>query len=303
MMTIFDAIVIGGSFAGLSAAIHIARGGRTVCVIDSGLPRNRFAEESHGFFAQDGAPPGAMIAAAKAQVSAYPTVSTLAGEAIDAFATGRGFAVMLADGTELQAARLVLAFGIVDQLPDIPGLVQRWGRTALHCPYCHGYEFSGRRLGVLRTGPMSAHQAQLIAEWGPTTYFLNGGEMPDAELLDQLHQRKVVIQPEPVSALLGEGTSLSAIALADGQEIALDALYLAPTTRLASPIAEKLGCALREGPLGPIIVTDDTRITSVPGVYAAGDIARAPHNATWAAADGVTAGTSLHQSLIFASAA
>ncbi|WP_102958907.1 NAD(P)/FAD-dependent oxidoreductase [Mangrovicella endophytica] len=295
-----DAIIIGGSFAGLSAAIYIARGRRSVCVIDGGRPRNRFAAASHGFFGQDGQAPLEMIAAARAQLQLYPSVRMVDGEAAAAHALdGGGFDVTLADGTRLTARKLVLAFGISDVLPEVPGLAERWGKSVLHCPYCHGYEFAGRRLGVLQTMPMSAHQAQLIAEWGPTTLFLNGGDRPDAETLAVLTARGIAVEPAPVVILDGKGDSLSCLRLADGRTIPTEALYVAVPTRLNSPIAEQLGCALDDGPLGPVIRTDASRLTSVPGVYAAGDIARVPHSATFAAADGVCAGTSLHQSLVF----
>ena len=294
-----DAIVIGGSYAGLSAAIHIARARRSVCVIDAGRPRNRFADASHGFFGHDGAEPLAMIAAARTQIDRYPGATTIMGTASDAHVVDGGFAVTLADGATLRSAKLVLAFGITDVLPDVPGLAERWGRTVLHCPYCHGFEHGGGRLGVLWTAPLSVHQAALIADWGSTTLYLNGGDMPDAVARTLLDRRGVTIEPAPVRALQGDDGTLSSLALDDGREVAIDALFLAPRSRLNSSIAERLGCALDTGPFGPVIRTDASKLTSVPGVYAAGDIARAPHNATWAAADGVTAGISLHQSLFF----
>lgn len=297
--TVLDAVVIGGSFAGLSAAIQIARARRTVCVVDAGRPRNRFAEASHGFFGQDGSAPQAMIATAREQVARYPTARTIAGEVSAARAVGDGFEVRLADGERLTAARLVLAFGISDILPPVAGLAERWGRSVLHCPYCHGFEFAGGRLGVLQSTPMSAHQAMLVAEWGPTTLYLNGGEAPDAETLAKLARRGVTVEPARVMALEGEKGGLSALRLEGGRAAAIDALYVAPQSRFNSPIAGELGCAMDESPLGPVIRTDDRKRTTVPGVYAAGDIARAPHNASWAAADGVTAGVFLHQSLVF----
>jgi len=298
-----DAIVIGGSFAGLSAAIHIARARRSVCVIDAGSPRNRFADASHGFFGQDGSEPRAMIAGARAQLQRYPTVRTVPGEAVAASAVADGFEVMLASGEQLTAAKLVLAFGISDVLPEMPGLAERWGKSVLHCPYCHGFEFSGQPLGVLQTMPMSAHQALLIADWGPTTLYLNGGDAPDADMQAKLARRGVMIEPAPILALQGDDVSLSSLLLSDEREALIAALYLAPGSRLNSPIAERLGCAIDEGPFGPIIRTDAAKLTTVPGVYAAGDAARAPHNATWAASDGVTAGISLHQALVFAALA
>ena len=294
-----DAIIIGGSFAGLSAATYIARARRSVFIVDTGSPRNRFAAHSHGFFAQDGSAPGAMLATARSQVAAYPTASFIEGEATSAAREPGGFSVKLATGDVLESARLVLAYGISDELPAIPGLAERWGSSVLHCPYCHGYEFSGQRLGVLNVSPMSLHQALLIAEWGPTTFYLHGASEPDAASLAQLQKRGVAIEPATVRALHGDGAQLSAIELIDGRTSGLDALYLGPRTRLNSEIAQQLGCELDEGPFGPIIRTDGTKLTTVSGVYAAGDITRSAHNVTWASADGVMAGMAVHRSLVF----
>ncbi|MCF3947656.1 NAD(P)/FAD-dependent oxidoreductase [Acidiphilium sp. AL] len=294
-----DAIIIGGSFAGLSAAMYIARARRSVCVIDTGSPRNRFAAHSHGFFAQDGSAPGTMLATARSQVAAYPTTTFVGGEAISAAKTPDGFSVELAAGHKLESSRLVLAFGIRDELPAIPGLAERWGSSVLHCPYCHGYEFGGQRLGVLNVSPMSAHQAMLVAEWGPTTLYLNGAADPDDESLVQLRTRGVAIEPASVCGLHGDGSQLSAIELGDGRMSGVDALFIGTRTRFNSDIARQLGCATDESPFGPIIRTDAAKLTTVPGVYAAGDITRGAHNVTWASADGVTVGMAVHRSLIF----
>ena len=294
-----DAIVIGGSFAGLSAAIHIARARRSVCVIDAGNPRNRFAAESHGFFGHDGHDPRVIINSARTQLQHYPSVQMIAGEADGARPVPGGFEVAVSNCKTLTASKLVLAFGVSDVLPDVPGLAERWGKSVLHCPYCHGFEFAGKRQGVLYSAPMSAHQAQLIADWGPTTLYLNGNEMPDEEIQAKLAKREVLIEAARIDALKGDSGGLSALLLSDGREALIDALYLVPNSRLNSHIAEQLGCALDEGPLGTMIRTDEKKQTTVAGVYAAGDIARAPHNASWAAADGVTAGVFLPQSLVF----
>ena len=294
-----DAIIIGGSFAGLSAALYIARARRSVCVVDTGVPRNRFAEHSHGLFGHDGSAPHTMLATARSQVAAYPTVTFIDDEAKTATKTPDGFSVKLATGDVLESVRLVLAFGISDELPGIPGLAERWGSSVLHCPYCHGYELSGQRLGVLHVSPRSIHQAMLIAEWGPTTLYLNGGPEPDDTSLAELTKRGVAIEPAPVTALHGENSRLSSIELADGRLSPADALYLGPRTRLNSEIAEQLGCELDDGQFGPIVRTDVEKMTTVPRVYAAGDITRGAHTVTWAAADGVTAGLAVHRSLIF----
>lgn len=297
-----DAIVIGGSFAGLSAAMYIARARRSVAIIDAGLPRNRFAAHSHGFFGHDGSAPADMLEHARAQVLAYPTSSLIVGEARSAQAVGAGFSVTLASGEVLTADRLVLAFGLSDELPKVPGLAERWGNSVIICPYCHGFEVSGRRLGVLAMTPMSAHQAMLVAEWGPVTYFSNGFE-PDAVTREELVRRGVSIEATPVVALSGPAPELSAVELADGRHIGIDALFIGPQSRLNSDIADQLGCAFEDAPFGRIIRTDALKQTSVAGVFAAGDIARPMHSVSFAVADGVLAGTALHRSLVFPIAA
>ncbi len=146
---------------------------------------------------------------------------------------------------------------------------------------------------------MSLHQALLIAEWGPTTLYLNGALAPDAAAPTQLRQRGIAVEPAAVIALHGAGPRLSAIELADGRTSEADALYLGPWTRLNSAIAEHLGCAMEGGPFGLIIRTDAQKMTTVPGVYAARGITRGAHNVTWACADGVMAAMAVHRSLIF----
>lgn len=293
----YDAIVVGGSFAGLSAAMQLARARRRVLVIDAGLPRNRFAEASHGFFGQDGKPPYDILREAARQLSAYPTVRIVRGEATGASPVDGGFSLVLDDGREEQAARLVLATGVRDELPPIPGLQERWGRTVLHCPYCHGYEVAGRALGVLANGPLSVHQAVLLPDWGPTTFFTQGVFELDAEQAEQLTGRGVRVERTSVVELLGEAPDLEAVRLADGRVLSLQALFTAPKVHMASPLAAALGCAFEEGPLGPYIRVDDRKQTTVTGVYAAGDAAAPTHNATLASAGGVLAGVGAHQSL------
>ena len=298
-----DLIVVGGSYAGLSAATYVARARRSVAVIDTGRPRNRFAGHSHGFFAQDGAEPGAILDTARAQAGAYPTVSFVSGEAVEARRVDGGFAVTLADGATLTGSRLVLAFGITDDLPAIPGLAERWGASVLHCPYCHGFEVAGRKLGVLATMPMSSHQAMLIPEWGRTTFFLNGQPLPDTATLAELERRGVTIETTPVVELAGPGRDLCEVRLADGRKAGIDALFLGPRSRMNSPIADQLGCAFDEVPFGRIVKVDAMKETSVPNVFAAGDITRGAHSIAFAVADGVMAGVSAHRSLVFPAAA
>jgi thioredoxin reductase len=296
-----DVIVVGGSFAGLSAAMQLARARRRVLVVDAGSPRNRFAHASHGFLGQDGRAPAEILETARAQVLAYPTVAVRRDDATTAHRADDGaFEVALASGDTVRARRLVLATGIVDDLPDLPGLHERWGRTALHCPYCHGYEVADGQLGVLAVGEGSLHQALLLPDWSDrVTLFTNGAVEPTEEQRATLDRRGVRVDARRVVALEGNAPALAGLRLDDGALVQLDALFTGARLRMASPLAEQLGCAFDESPYGPMIRTDDRKQTTVAGVFAAGDAARFPHNATWASADGVTAGTAAHQSLVF----
>ncbi|AGU47235.1 putative pyridine nucleotide-disulfide oxidoreductase [Variovorax paradoxus B4] len=298
----YDALVVGGSFAGLSAALQLARARKTVCIVDAGAPRNRFAAASHGFFGQDGTPPLKMIADARAKVLAYPNASFVEGRVAQAHADGAGgFAVSLeGGGAPLSGSRIVLAFGVEDGFPEIEGVRERWGRSVLHCPYCHGYEVGGRRLGILIERPHAPDHAILFAEWGSATLFLNGNNTVDEETRARLQARGVAIEPGRIAALEGPSPAeLSGVRLADGRRVPLDAMFLVPRTRLASPLAEQLGCVIDEGGFGPLIRTDAMKMTTVPGVFAAGDAAMMFHNATLASADGVMAGISLHRASVF----
>ena len=302
MQHVYDALVVGGSWAGLSAAMQLARARRRVLVVDAGRPRNRFAHTSHGFLGQDGRTPAAILETARAQVLAYPTAELLHDQAARAEPGDGAFEVALASGATLRARRLVLATGIVDELPDVPGLRERWGTSVLHCPYCHGFEVADGRLGVLAVGEQSVHQALLLPDWSAdVTLFTNGAFEPTAAQLATLAGRGVRVEPRRVVELVGDGAALAGVRLADGGGVVgLDALFTASRTRMASPLAEQLGCAFDDGPFGPVIRTDARKETTVTGVYAAGDAARVPHNATWASADGVTAGVYAHQSLALA---
>jgi len=295
-----EVIVIGGSFAGLSAAMQLARARRRVLVIDAGRPRNRFAAHAHGFFGQDGKPPAQIVDEAATQLAAYPTVKRIAGDVRTAERDADDrFHVTLADGSRASADRLILATGIRDALPALPGLAERWGVSVLHCPYCHGYEVSGQRLGVLATHPLSVHQAILIPDWGPTTWFTQGVVEANPEEAALLDARGVRIEPSPVVEILGDAPRIDALRLADGQVVPIDALFIGAHTAMASDLAQQLGCAFDDGPLGPVVRVDALKQTSVDGVFAAGDASTPMSNATFASASGVMAGVGAHRSLIF----
>ncbi|HWT58674.1 MAG TPA: NAD(P)/FAD-dependent oxidoreductase [Rhizobium sp.] len=294
----FEAIVIGGNFAGLSAAMQLTRARRRVLLVDAGAPRNRFSQASHGFLGQDGQTPAAIMREGKRQLSLYPNITIRTGKVVQAQCDGDEFVINVEGGGEEKAARLVLATGVNDTLPEISGLRERWGRSALHCPYCHGYEVSGGKLGVLANHPHSAHSAMLIPDWGATTFFTQAQFEPDEEQLVRLSARGVRIERSPIVELLGDNPGLDAVRLADGRVLPLDAVFVAPKTAMASPLAEQLGCVFDDGPFGPVIRNGDNKETTVRGVFAAGDAASAMHNATLASASGVLAGVHCHQSLV-----
>ena len=222
----------------------------------------------------------------------------LEGEAQAAHKLEAGFTVTLGNGREMKAACLVLATGLRDELLPIPGLQERWGVTVLHCPYCHGYEVSGEALGVLAAHPMAVHQAMMIPDWGPTVYFSQGAFEPDGKQAAQLAMRGVQIERTPVAELLGEAPELEAVRLIDGRTLPMKAIFTQPKTHMASPLAEQLGCAFEEGPAGAYLRVDDWQQTTVPGVYAAGDMANPMPNASVASSSGVMAGVGAHQSLM-----
>lgn len=294
----YDAVIVGGSFAGLSAGLQLARARRSILVIDEGRRRNRFSSHSHGFLGQDGREPAAIVAEAKAQLLAYPTVAWQDARASDAKIEGNGFSITDSGGDQHRARRLLLATGVRDELPAIPGLQERWGKSVLHCPYCDGYELGGGKLGVLASGSFSALKAALVADWGEVTLFLNGEAEPDAEATALLERRGVAIERAPIVAAEGEGTAMAGLRLADGRLAPIKALFVAAGICPASPLAEELGCAFDNGPFGPLLRVDGMKQTSVTGVYAAGDAATGRHSVALAVADGVLAGTGLHMSLL-----
>lgn len=290
-----DAIVIGGSYAGLSAALQLARARRRVLVIDAGVRRNRFASASHGFLGQDGREPGAIAAVGKAQLLAYPNVRWLDATVSQAEPQGEGFHVSTAEGRTEQARKLVIATGVVDELPAIEGLAQRWGQSVFHCPYCHGYELDNGRIGVLSSSALSMHHALMLPDWGPTTLFLNDAFTPDDEQRAALAARGVAVEPGLIARLVDTAT----VELRDGRRFAMDGLFTMSRTLLASPVAGQLGCALEEGPMGAFIRTDAMQATSVPGVFACGDAARAAGNVAISVGAGAMAGAAAHRSLMF----
>lgn len=291
----YDVMIVGGSYAGISAGLQLARARRKVLVIDAGQRRNRFAHRTHGFVGQDGRAPGAVANEAKAQLLAYPTVTWVSQAAIDAARHGEGLVVTTAQGQRYLGRRLVLATGVVDELPNIPGLAQRWGVGVFHCPYCHGYELGGQPVGVVAVTPLALHQALMLPDWGPTTLFLNGAFEPDAEQSQRLAQRGVTLERESVASISGGAD----VTLASGRVVPLAGLFTQPRTRMASPLPAQLGCVFEQGPMGAFIKVDAMGKTSEPGVFACGDAAVAAGNVAIAVGEGARTGGAAHYSLMF----
>jgi thioredoxin reductase len=292
-----DVIVIGGSYSGMAAALQLLRARRRVLIVDAGKRRNRMAAHSHGFLAQDGADPAEIAGAARAQLAAYPTLTWREGEAVQALGERDDFTVRMRDGSDHHARRLLLATGVSDELPAVEGLAERWGTAVFHCPYCHGYELGQGRIGVIAVTPMSIHQAQLLPEWGPTTFFLNGAIELDDQITRDLVARGVTIEATPIARLDGHAD----VVLADGRRLGFAGLFTAPRNAPSTPLAECLGCALVDTPMGTQLQTDDTKETTVSGVFACGDVARMPHSVSLAVGDGAWAGAQLHRSLVWPS--
>jgi len=291
-----DVIIVGGSYAGIAAGLILARARRPVTIIDSGLPRNRAASHSHGVLGQDGISGAELLKNARQQLLDYPTVRWLQGEVVHAQSTAEGVHVRTADGQVLAARKLLLATGIADQLPELPGLAERWGSTVLHCPYCHGYEVGGGAIGLLGGHPMSAAKATLFADWGNVTFFSQGLPISDEEQA-AMQQRGVQIETTPVVGVQGEQPTWLEVELADGRRIAQRALFVPAMQQMATPLVQQLGCALVESPLGVLVEVDTMKQTSVANVYAAGD-ATTVGNITLAMAEGVRAGIGVHHALV-----
>lgn len=290
-----DVIIIGGSYAGMAAALQLVRARRNVLVIDAGKRRNRTAIHSYGFLTQDGTDPAVMARTARTQLEAYPTLTWVDDLAVHASGTRDAFTIGTAGAGEYQARRLLLATGVSDTLPEVGGLAERWGRSVFHCPYCHGYELDQGRIGVIAASAMSVHQAQLLPEWGTVTFLLNDAlELEDSASRD-LQARGVTIERTPIAGIEGHAE----VVLVDGKRLPFAGLFTTPGNAPSTPLAGAMGCALMETPMGTQIQTSEAKETSIAGVFACGDVARMPHTVSLAVADGAWAGAQIHRSLVW----
>jgi thioredoxin reductase len=299
-----DVLIVGGGPAGLNAALTLGRARRRVLLVDGGQPRNARAQAVHGFLSRDGTPPAELRRIGRDQLAAYPTVEVRETEVTDVRpigGPGGGFGVTLADRSVTRARRLLLATGLADQLPAIDGLAELWGTSVLHCPYCHGWEVCDQALAALGSDPRAVQLAAHLRRFSPDVALLTNGTPLDPASRHLLAGLDVTVREEPIRRLDGDDGRLRRIAFAAGPPLDRQALFVRAPYRQRSDLPARLGVALLED--GTVAI-DDLGRTSVPGVYAAGDLARRPSlpfataQVVMAAAAGATAAVAIDQGLL-----
>ena len=291
-----EVVIVGGSYAGLSAAMSLGRAMRQVVVIDSEQPCNRQTPHAHNLITHDGATPGHIRAVAKEQVMAYSTVQFLADTVTNITGTNNGFVVKIAEGRTIQARKILLAAGVRDLLPPIEGLAACWGISAIHCPYCHGYEYRHQPTGILINGPMALDFGRLIRNWTKElTIFTNGAPNFETEHRRQLEALGINIESREIQALEHTNGVLEQVRFADGSQQALLVLYARVPFEQHFALPAGLPCQLTETGL---IQADEFRRTSVPGVYAAGDNSTMMRSVASAIAMGSAAGAFINHALV-----
>jgi thioredoxin reductase len=295
----YDVVVIGGGAAGLAGALALARARRSVLVVDAGAPRNAPAGHVHNYLAREGTPPGELLAIGRAEVTGYGAevvTDTVTGLRA---ADGGGFEVRLT-GQVVGARRLLVATGLVDELPPVPGLAERWGSTVLHCPYCHGWEVRDQAIGILGTGPLAVHGALLWRQWSPdVTLFQHTGPEPTAPERERLDARGIPVVTGPVAGVEGGAD----VRLADGRLVPRQALVVAPAFAARTDLLAPLGLApvpmeLNGTVFGTHLAVGPTGETAVPGVYAAGNVTDPRGQVISSAAAGLLAGAAINGDLI-----
>jgi thioredoxin reductase len=299
LMDGYDVVVIGGGPAGLNGALMLARSRRSVAVIDAGAPRNRPAEGVHGLLGHDGIAPAELIERGRGEVRRYGG-HVVTGEVIRAVRDGDGFIVALADGRSVRARRLLVTTGLVDELPDVPGVRERWGRDVVHCAYCHGWEVRDRAIGVLASGPMSAHQALLFRQLSDDVMYFSHTMPPNKEQAEELASRDIrVIDGEVASLEVVEGR-LTGVRMHDGTVVGREALVVSPRMVARAGFLSDLGLRPTEHPsgLGEHISVDPTGRTELPGVWAAGNVADLAAQVGASAAGGAFAAAQVNADLV-----
>ncbi|WP_149359362.1 NAD(P)/FAD-dependent oxidoreductase [Lolliginicoccus suaedae] len=296
-MSTYDVAIIGGGPAGLAAAVALGRSLRSVIVIDGGEPRNALAGGAHNVLGQEGIAPRDLLRQGRSEARGYGAVIVDATVERARPAGARGFVLGLDDGTEASARRVLIATGIIDELPEVPGLRAHWGSRLLHCPYCHGWEARGQAIGVLATGPMALHQALLFRQLSDSvTVFVHGREEFDAAEREQLDALGIPVVPGPVLEVRG-GRPLRVL-LAGGSSHDVDYLAVAPRFLARTGVYEQLGGAASEHPMGSFIETDAMGRTAVEGVWAAGNVRDFKSMVTASAGDGVAVAAGINADLV-----
>ncbi|BCW65521.1 thioredoxin reductase [Arthrobacter sp. NicSoilB4] len=298
--TRYDVVIVGGGAAGLSAATTLGRALRSVLVIDSGTPRNAPAAGVHGYLSRDGMNPRELLSIGRSEVRSYGG-TVIDGDAVSARRTHDGFEVVLGDARRFSGRRLLVTTGLTDGLPPIDGLREQWGKGVVHCPYCHGWEIRGQRIGVLGTGPLSVHQALLFRQWSQdVTLFLNDSVEPTDEEWDKLAARSITVVDGAVASVDAVDGVLTGLTLRQGTSFDVEALAVGTRMEARSELLESLGLTSQVHPsgAGDFIETDAMGATAVPGVYAAGNVSNLMAQVITAAAEGVMAGARINADLI-----
>lgn len=294
-----DVIIIGGSFAGLAAALQLGRARRNVTVLDTGLPRNRNARHSHGLLGHDHKPPLDILAEARRQLARYPTIRLVSARADSVSGAIDHFSVLTGDGESLGARRLILSYGVADQMPDVPGFAESWGTSVVPCPYCDGFEVAGRHWGFVWSGPQSHNQARLFQHWtDKLTVFADGRDIaPDVQA--DLARRNIPVVDGRIIEIAHHKGRITTVNLDTRRNVAVDVLFANPRNKPSATLHESLGLATVDTPVGIALTVDERRQTSMPGIYAAGDLAT-PFlpSVTVASSQGAMAGIFAQQSMV-----
>ncbi len=292
----FDVIIIGGSYAGLSAGMALGRALRKVLIIDSGKPCNRQTPHSHNFITQDGETPKAIWEKARAQVEKYDTIKFHSGLATTGTKTESGFSIRTESGDSFHANKLILAGGITDQMPDIAGFAECWGISIIHCPYCHGYEVRNETTGILSNGDMAFEFSKLINHWTKDLALLtNGPATLTPEQKQKLESHHIALVEKEIDAIEHQHGYIAHVVFKDGSKQALKALYAKIPFMQHSEIPAQLGCELTEH---GFIKTDAFQKTTVPGIYACGDNCTMMRSVSNAVATGTMAGAMLNKEMV-----
>lgn len=293
----YDVIIVGGSAAGLSAALVLGRFRRRVLICDHQKPRNAPAAAAHNVFTRDGTPPAELLQIGREQLRPYPTVEYRPAEVVSLVATENGFDVQTADGTVWQSRRVLLATGVRDEFPDIPGLADYWGKGGVHhCPYCDGWEVRDQKVVLIGSGTVVAHLAPLLASLTSDMTACLVGKEPIPEELATLNQFGVALYQDGIKSIEGSAGHVTGVRLPDGRFIPCQAIFVGTKPKQHSSLAHEVGCKFDDH---GYVKVDELGRTSVPNVYAAGDMASPFHQVMAAAASGLAAASGVNTDIAF----